>query len=217
MAEEQGKRRGEALIGKINQAAYFQDQHFRKQPDAASKDFSWKSQLTLPNLLTLLRLLAIPYMAYILATEEQLWGKGLIWFLAIWFTDVLDGFIARHFNQISELGMLFDPAVDKLFHFATAVALCVAGRLPLWVPLFIAVKELAMSVGSMLILKREVVVRAHPVGKLATLLFVLSFVVSMLLPLDAVYWRQLIFVPPCLCSIWALLHYARFYCLNRKD
>lgn len=173
--------------------------------------FRWRDQLTIPNFLTLLRLIAIPFMAYFLYNNERYPYFGIVFFAAIWCTDMLDGYIARHFNQVSDLGKLFDPAVDKLFHFVTGVVLCLTGRVPLWVPILIAVKELIMAIGALILLHLKIVVYAHWIGKVATVLYVAAFATVMLLPDRYLYLNNLIFIPPTICSYLALLHYSRFH------
>jgi cardiolipin synthase len=74
----------------------------------------------IPNILTILRLLAIPLMAVWMISEK--WEQALILFIAAEFTDILDGYIARRFNFISNFGKLVDPLADKLIQL-TAIRL----------------------------------------------------------------------------------------------
>lgn len=158
-----------------------------------------------PNVLTLMRLLAIPFLAYLIYAGDQYNTIAFIMFIAIWFTDLLDGYIARRFNQVSEFGKLFDPLVDKLFQFTTAVMMFVAGKLPLWVPLFILGKELLMIAGSAILLRKQsTVVFARWYGKIATFLFVLAFTSLFFLPRDRLVLANYIFLVPV---VWSLLAY----------
>lgn len=175
------------------------------------KTFAWRDQLTVPNLLTLMRLLMIPVMAYFIYHIERYPRWGLALFLAIWCTDFLDGYIARHFNQISDLGKLFDPAVDKLFQFTTALMLFWVGRMPLWVPVFILCKELLMVFGSLILLRQNFVVSASYMGKISTLLWVLSFAVMLVLPPQLLHWANLIFLLPALMALVAFVSYLCAY------
>ena len=79
---------------------------------------------TMPNILTLIRFLAIPVLAYLIYAGDEYNIVAFILFVAIWLTDMLDGYIARRFNQMTEFGKLFDPLVDKLFQLTTAVMMC---------------------------------------------------------------------------------------------
>ncbi len=131
---------------------------------------------TIPNYLTLLRLLAIPFLAWAIAAGERYQTMAFVFFVCIWFTDMLDGYIARHFNQMSDFGKVFDPFVDKVFQFTTAVMMYLTHRLPLWVPIFIFSKEIMMIVGGYIMLRRwKIVVKSLWYGKVSTVLFVAAF------------------------------------------
>ncbi len=169
-------------------------------------------ELTVPNLLTLIRFLAIPVLAYLMLKGDKYNTVAFILFLSIWFTDMLDGYIARHFNQISEFGKLFDPLVDKLFQFTTAVMMFLIGKLPLWVPIFIFAKEILMIVGSAILLrKQELVVFAKWYGKLATVLFVMAFAALFFLPPGRADLASYLFILPVGWSLYAYIRYGIAY------
>lgn len=166
--------------------------------------FEW----TIPNILTLIRFLAIPVLAYLIYKGDTYNTVAFVLFVAIWLTDMLDGYIARHYHQITEFGKLFDPLVDKVFQLTTAVMLALVGKLPLWVPVFIFLKELLMVVGSWILLKKkELVVYAKWYGKMATILFVAAFAFLFFLPRDEAALAGYIFIPPVVCSLYAYLRY----------
>lgn len=168
-----------------------------------------KVEWTIPNVLTLLRLLAIPFLCRLIWLWPERRLTAFILFLAIWFTDMLDGFIARRFNQTSEFGKLFDPLVDKLFQLATAITMFMIGRIPLWVPVFMLVREGLMILGSLFALKKlDKVVYSSLIGKLSTLLFVLAFGALFWVPDEPRLIRDLLFVPPVLVSTLATIYYA---------
>ena len=87
--------------------------------------FEW----TIPNILTLIRFLAIPVLAYLIFLGDAYNIVAFILFVCIWLTDMLDGYIARHYNQITEFGKLFDPLVDKVFQLTTAIMLAAVDKL----------------------------------------------------------------------------------------
>lgn len=129
---------------------------------------SWKWNV--PNILSLFRLVLVPFIAI-----TYLRGETLIAVIALVVsgaTDVIDGFVARHFNQITDLGKILDPLADKLTQIT--VALCLAiGNLEL-LPLLIicVVKELCQLVGGLLLLGKGDDIRGSKwFGKLATVLF----------------------------------------------
>jgi cardiolipin synthase (CMP-forming) len=170
-----------------------------------------------PNILTLIRFLAIPVLAYLILAGDAYNLGAFFLFAAIWMTDMLDGFIARRYNQITEFGKLFDPLVDKLFQFTTAVMMFIVGKLPIWVPLVIFFKEVLMIAGSALLFKKERhVVFAQWYGKIGTVLFVAAFAVLFFLKSDQTYLAELIFVIPIVWSLYACFRYTSAY-IRRHD
>ena len=162
-----------------------------------------------PNILTLIRFLAIPVLAYLILAGDAYNLGAFFLFAAIWLTDMLDGYIARHYNQITEFGKLFDPLVDKLFQFTTAVMMFFVGKLPLWVPMVIFFKELLMIAGSALLLKKDrTVVFAQWYGKIGTVLFVAAFAVIFFLKTEQSYLAGWIFLLPVVWSLYACFRYA---------
>lgn len=150
---------------------------FCRMTDGINMQFSREvlKQITFPNMLTMIRAIMIPVMAKQILVSR---GEGLlatILFFSIWGTDVLDGWIARRFNCISDLGKVLDPLVDKIFQITTALCLYLVDKLPIWVFIFLLVKDLAMILASIFMWNRKVVVSAKWHGKLATVLFALAF------------------------------------------
>ncbi len=179
--------------------------------EQSSKSKIW----TIPNVLTTIRLMAIPFMAFFIYQSGQPGAEGqrygmlsFIFFVTIWVTDMADGFIARRFNQVSDFGKIYDPLVDKLFQFTTAFMMLMINRIPLWVVLFILVKELTMLiVGAYLWRSKRVVVHAKWYGKAATVLFVLALAVVFFIPYEQRYLTNYIFILPVAMSSFAALAY----------
>jgi cardiolipin synthase len=86
--------------------------------------------LTIPNALSLFRLILIPVFLGVLLLGEYTWA--LVVLVVSSATDFVDGFIARRFNQVSRLGQLLDPAADRLFIFSTLIGLGIGGLVPWW-------------------------------------------------------------------------------------
>lgn len=170
------------------------------------KHLDFKSQLTIPNILTLLRLLVIPYLVYLIVQDTR-HGFAFLCFTAIWMTDVLDGYIARNYNQISDLGKVFDPLVDKLFQIATALAFVYIQKLPVWALVTLFIKEVLLTIGSVMLWNRKTVVSAHWYGKITTFLYVVAFSILFFLPREEKIWQHLIFVLPTLLSYYSLISY----------
>jgi cardiolipin synthase len=86
--------------------------------------------VTLPNLITIFRFLLVPGVIFALLTNKMGWA--LAGFVLAGVSDGVDGFIARHFNQRTELGAYMDPMADKLLLVSVFVVLGFMGELPLW-------------------------------------------------------------------------------------
>lgn len=169
-------------------------------------------KITVPNIITSIRFLAIPFMAYFIYASAYISEEynlvAFILFLSIWATDVLDGYIARNFNQVSDFGKLFDPFVDKLFQFVTALMMAIAGKIPYWVPIIIFIKELIMIVGGTVLFKKyRLVVYSKWYGKLATILFVMAFCVLFFIPKQYASQAGYLFVLPLAVSFYAYSKY----------
>lgn len=102
--------------------------------------------LTLPNWVTLSRLLALPVLLYCLQnpTSESRW-LSLVVFLVAAATDWLDGYLARKLNQITELGKFLDPLVDKLLILAPLLALVELRKVPAWGVFLVLARELCVA------------------------------------------------------------------------
>ena len=131
--------------------------------------------INIPNALTVVRILLLPVVVWRFIIGDA--TGALIAYLAAMLTDALDGIIARKFNQITALGKLLDPLADKL-SLVTLLGLFVSdGQIPLWVLAIILVKEVTMVIGGGVALKRGV---ALPIGKVTTVVFVLSIIARFL-------------------------------------
>jgi CDP-diacylglycerol--glycerol-3-phosphate 3-phosphatidyltransferase len=125
--------------------------------------------LNLPNLLTLFRILLVPFLVVILLTEVN--GKeplALGVFLVASLTDFLDGFLARRRRQITRLGKLLDPAADKILTSAAFISLVGLDRAPAWMVVVIVSREFAVSTLRSIAAAQNVVVAASFSGKLKT-------------------------------------------------
>ena len=104
--------------------------------------------LTIPNLISLARLVGVPvFLWLVLGLRTQAgdwWAVGLL--VVAGFSDWLDGKIARALNQQTRLGQLLDPAADRLYIVATVIALAVRAIIPWWLVAVLAVRELLMAV-----------------------------------------------------------------------
>ena len=112
---------------------------------------------TLPNLITLIRLLPLPVFVTMLLVNEQRAGAALL-LGVLGMTDWVDGWIARRFNQTSQFGMVFDPFVDRALFVVGTGSVLIDGGVPLWFCVCILVREvfvgLMMAIGTLVGMKR---------------------------------------------------------------
>ena len=127
--------------------------------------------VNLPNVLTLLRILAVPVIVVALLGETPN-GDALaagVFALAA-FTDGLDGYIARRRQDVTTFGKLMDPLADKLLIIASLVSLVSLDRLSAWVAMVIIARELAVTGLRAVAVEQGVVISASWLGKLKTVL-----------------------------------------------
>jgi len=135
--------------------------------------------LTVPNVLSLLRLLLIPVFLVLLITEQYLWA--LVTLVVSSVTDFVDGYVARRFDQVSRLGQLLDPAADRLFIFSTLVGLAIRGFLPWWlVGVVVARDVLLLVLGVILAQHRYGPLPVHHLGKMGTFALLVAMPVLVL-------------------------------------
>ena len=131
---------------------------------------------TIPNVLTMIRLLLVPVFVVLFLKGYKMASLGV--FVAASLTDMLDGFLARKLNQITDFGKLFDPLADKLMVLSAMVCQGIVGVFPWSAIIIVACKELFMVIGGLLMLKNDVVVYSNYVGKAAQVCFILSLVLA---------------------------------------
>lgn len=131
--------------------------------------------LTVPNLLSLLRLLGVPFFLYlVLGPEADGWAVVVL--AASGATDYLDGVIARRFGQESALGRLLDPAVDRLYILVVIVGLALREIVPWWLVGALLARDVVLGM-ALLVLRRSGYgpPAVHFVGKAATLCLLYAF------------------------------------------
>jgi cardiolipin synthase len=103
--------------------------------------------LTIPNLITLVRLSCLPLFLWLLFGEED--RAAAAWLLAaLGATDWVDGYVARRWHQVSTVGKVLDPVADRLLFFVGGGAIIIDGSVPLWVGIAVLVKEVAVSLAT---------------------------------------------------------------------
>ena len=100
--------------------------------------------VTIPNVISVVRLACVPLFLWLLfAQDDRLEAAWLL--AALGATDWVDGYIARHFNQVSNVGKVLDPTADRIMLAVGVVALMVDGSVPTWVGVLTLVREVLVS------------------------------------------------------------------------
>jgi cardiolipin synthase len=124
--------------------------------------------LSIPNLITLARILLVPVVVWAIASNQML--IAFLLFAAAGASDAVDGFLAKRFGMASELGRYLDPLADKVLIVAIYVSLGIADALPTWLVILVVSRDL-LIVGGVLfswLIDKPVSVKPHPVSKLNT-------------------------------------------------
>lgn len=134
----------------------------------------------IPNMLTGVRFVLIPFIFIAVISRHYL--IGIIIFTISAITDILDGYIARKYNYISDIGKLIDPLADKITQISLLLALTILNILPWWILAIVFIKECAIIItASVLYKKDDVVVYSKWYGKLATTLFYIAIICSLVI------------------------------------
>lgn len=127
--------------------------------------------MNLPNKLTILRTILIPFFLIFIYTD--FWGKGNAYiavaiFIIASFTDLLDGKIARKYNLVTNFGKFMDPLADKLLVCSALIALVDLGKLAGWIVIVIIAREFIISGFRLVASDNGVVIAASYWGKFKT-------------------------------------------------
>lgn len=123
---------------------------------------------TIPNILSVIRLILVPVFAWLYIFEENYFQAGIVLLISI-LTDFLDGFIARRFDLITDLGKVLDPIADKLTQLVVLFALITNFPLMIYPFLLLLIKEIVSGVFRLFVIYRtETVEGAQWHGKVST-------------------------------------------------
>lgn len=165
------------------------------------------SNWTAPNIIAATRILATPLFVWLLIADNGE-NVALRWWAAAFFvvaiaTDALDGWIARRYNLITNLGKLLDPIADKVLTGAAFIGLSVIHELPWWITILVLIREIGVTVHR-LVEARSVVVAAAWMGKLKTVAQAVALTLA-LTPLVALWGEWMIWVNVTTMTIAVLL------------
>jgi len=126
----------------------------------------------IPNILSAIRICMVPVFIYLFFEHYERIYLSLLIFLLAGLTDIIDGYLARRNNWISNLGKLLDPLADKLMECTVLVCFAVKGIIPWQLTAVFMIKELFMVCGAIIVLKKiKVTVKSKWYGKITTSVF----------------------------------------------
>ena len=167
--------------------------------------------LTIPNLLSLVRLAMIPLIVWLYCVkQEYIWAVVVVAMSGI--TDIVDGYIARKYDMISDFGKILDPIADKLTQAALIICLLERYYWMRWLLVLFAAKEIIMGISGLVVIKKKDVVNSSQwFGKLTTVVLYGVMILLFLFPgLPEVIANAMI----ALCAaviILSLVKYLLFY------
>lgn len=146
-------------------------------------------QMNLPNKLTILRVLMIPFfvvfMLWNITGTADKWIAAAIFIIAS-LTDMLDGKIARKYNLVTNFGKFMDPLADKLLVGAAMICLVEMGRLPAWIVIIIISREFIISGFRLIASDNGVVIAASYWGKFKTV-FQMAMIIVLIFDFGGVF------------------------------
>ncbi|NLM50038.1 MAG: CDP-alcohol phosphatidyltransferase family protein [Clostridiaceae bacterium] len=169
----------------------------------------------LPNILTIIRLATVPVIAYSFYKEKFILALALYLFACI--TDVVDGFIARKYNLITELGKALDPLADKLVSLTVIICMGLYNMIPLWVSGMFLLKEGIMVISGLFLYKKNIVIASNWYGKAATVVTSVSVAIILIFKdtLNDVFKNAIIIIALSM-AIFALIRYTINFFKNYK-
>lgn len=168
--------------------------------------------MNVPNILTLCRFVLIPVYIAVFAAEYPYIAFGIVVLAGV--TDMLDGYLARRNNQITEVGKMLDPLADKSFMIVVIVTLLWKGMISWQAAVIIFFREIGMIVGSAIFhFSGKKTVQANAMGKLTTVLF---YVAIMLIFFDLPFAGTILWIAIGLSFLAAFIYIGEFRLLNQR-
>ena len=175
----------------------------------------------IPNILSVIRIFLVFVFVYLFFALTEPYVALLIFLLA-GATDVLDGYLARRNNWITNLGKILDPVADKLMQCTVLVCLCIKAYIPFWFMLPFFIKEItSLIMGFVVIKRRNVAIVSKWYGKFTVCLFyatiALAIICKEFLSQNPVLYH-LMFVPAAVFAVITLVAYIMHYAyLKHKE
>lgn len=172
--------------------------------------------LTVPNVISFLRICSIPYLAVLIA-QHKMWPALIVLAIAA-LSDCIDGHIARTFNQVSKLGQILDPIADRLLIVCSTLALVFAKIIPWWALALVVLRDAIMAI--LIVILAQFDYGPLPVnfmGKTGTALLMVTIVLFMIVFAIATEPMLILYAAAIACAIWGITLYwfaGILYCIQ---
>lgn len=172
--------------------------------------------LTVPNVISFLRICSIPYLAVLIA-QHKMWSALIVLAIAA-LSDCIDGYIARTFNQVSKLGQILDPIADRLLIVCSTLALAFAKIIPWWALALVVLRDAIMAI--LIVILAQYDYGPLPVnfmGKTGTALLMVTIVLFMIVFAIATEPMLILYAAAIACAIWGITLYwfaGILYCIQ---
>lgn len=162
--------------------------------------------LTVPNLISFLRICSIPYIAWLITKNHMILALVVLAISA--FSDCIDGYIARRWNQVSKLGQILDPIADRLLIIFSTVALAIAAIIPWWALVLVVLRDVIMAALVVLLAQHDYgPLPVNFVGKAGTALIMLAIVSLMIVYAVSTEAMFVLYASAIACGIWGIALY----------
>ena len=181
---------------------------------AENYDPVWADKLpnrifTIPNILTMSRILLLPVLIYSLHNRNEFGDVPAIVVGSVMIiTDLLDGWLARLLNQYTKLGWLLDPISDKLIIGSLALFFAIEGELPYWIAIIVIGRDLAILSFGLPMVKKKILPKTNLYGRLSPFFWGLGFAL-LVAGLRPFAWTVMI-IALVLCVFSAGMYYVEF-------
>ncbi|KFI86425.1 Phosphatidylglycerophosphate synthase [Bifidobacterium reuteri DSM 23975] len=161
---------------------------------------------TVPNLISALRIISIPFITALISRHSMIEALALIAISSA--SDGVDGIIARKFNQVSKIGQILDPLADRLLIFCSILALGIAGIIPMWMLVVVGIRDLWMAIQVIWLAQYGYgPLPVHFVGKAGTALLMISIVSLIIADLGSSQFFHTLYLAALAAGIWGLAMY----------
>ena len=177
------------------------------------------NKLTIGRVLLVFVFMLIMWNPFISLNTALWWG--LIVFVVASLTDFLDGYIARKYNMVTNLGKFMDPLADKMLVTAAMIAIVdkvmvlPAGTLPAWIVVIILLREFAISGIRLVAATENIVIAANKLGKLKTVLQ-MAMIIVYLVPINHTIWQLFAVCLAYLALIMTIVSGVQYIWQNKK-